>query len=129
MRTAPASQRASRECALVRRYIDEHYKEPLTLETLAGVAHVSRFYLSHAFAREYGIPPIRYLVERRVRESLHLLADTRLTLAEISEVLGFSSPSNFSQRFKASQGIPPLAYRARCRGSRSDLAQETERTV
>lgn len=123
MRSAAASHRASRECALVHRYIEEHYKENLSLEDLAGIAHVSRFYLSHAFAKEYGISPISYLLERRIRESLRLLADTRLTLAEISEVLGFSSPSYFSQSFKRSQGIPPLAYRARCRGTRTDLVQ------
>ncbi len=120
--TAAASHRVSRECALVRRYIEKHYKENLTLEDLARVAHVSRFYLSHAFSREYGISPISYLLERRIRESLHLLSETRLSLTEISEMLGFSSPSYFSQSFKRSQGIPPLAYRARCRGTRTDLA-------
>ena len=121
-RTAAPGRRTSRECALVHRYIEEHYKENLTLEDLAQVAHVSRFYLSHAFSREYGISPISYLLERRIRESLHLLSETRLTLAEISEMLGFSSPSYFSQSFKRSQGIPPLAYRAHCRGTRTDVA-------
>ena len=123
---AAGGRRASRECAIVHRYIDEHFKERLSLDDLAELAHVSKYYLSHAFTREYGVSPISYLLERRIRESLYLLSETRLTLAEISGVLGFSSPSYFSQSFRRSRGTTPMAYRAACRRERPGEEMERE---
>lgn len=119
VRFVPPARRVSRECAIVHRYIDDHFKEKLTLDDLAAVAHVSKFYLSHNFAREYGVSPISYLLDCRIRESLYLLAETHLSLAEIAGMLGFSSPSYFSQSFKRSEGLSPLAYRAQSRDRRN----------
>ncbi len=102
---------ASKECAAVRRYIDAHFKENLTLEQLANVAHVNKYHIAHAFSREYGISPISYLNSRRIAESRNLLQTTDLSLSRISQTLGFSSPSYFSQSFRKHEGISPLAFR------------------
>ncbi len=107
----PAEPKSSRECALVRRYIDEHFKEAITLEQLAAVAHLNKYYLSHAFQKEYGVSPIRYLMQRRIQESRFLLARTDHSLSHIAQVLGFSSPSYFSQCFRRAEGVSPAAYR------------------
>ena len=107
----PSTRKSSKECAVVRRYIDNHFKENLTLDDLAAVAHVSKYYLAHAFSREYGTSPINYLLSCRIKESLYLLSETRLPLSQISETLGFSSPSYFSQSFRRIQGISPIQYR------------------
>ncbi len=102
---------ASKECAAVRRYIDSHFKEHLTLDHLAQVAHVNKFHMAHAFSREYGISPISYLNSRRIMESRNLLETTDLSLSRIAQMLGFSSASYFSQSFRRHEGISPLAYR------------------
>ena len=107
----PPEQKVSRECALVRRYIDNHFKENITLEQLAALAHINKYYLSHAFQREYGVSPIRYLTRRRIQESRFLLTDTDHTLSHIAQVLGFSSLSYFSQCFRRLEGISPKEYR------------------
>lgn len=108
-------KRASRQCATVRRYIDAHYKEQLTLELLAQQAHVNKYYMSHAFKREYGVSPIQYLIRRRIEESRYLLRETDLSLAQICRMLGFSSGSYFSQSFCKAVGMAPMEYRKRCR--------------
>ncbi len=113
----PAAHKSSKECAVVRRYIENNFKENLTLDNLAAVAHVSKYYLSHAFSREYGTSPINYLLLCRVQESMHLLAETSLSLSQIAEMLGFSSPSYFSQSFRRIQGMSPMAYRNQIRNS------------
>lgn len=100
-----------RQCAAIRRYIDLHFKESLTLDLLAEEAHMNRHYLSHAFKREYGISPINYMISRRIEESKYLLTETDLSLSQISQLLGFSSLSYFSQVFRKSQSIPPIEYR------------------
>lgn len=106
-----AAAGVNRQCAAIRRYIDLHFKEPLTLDLLAGEAHMNKYYLSHAFKREYGISPINYMISRRIEESKYLLTETDLSLSQISQLLGFSSLSYFSQVFRKSQAIPPIEYR------------------
>ena len=101
----------NRQCAAVRRYIDLHFKEPLTLEQLAEEGHMNKFYLSHAFKKEYGLSPINYMITRRIDESKYLLAETDLSMSQIAQLLGFSSQSYFSQVFHRTQDISPKEYR------------------
>lgn len=74
-------------------------------------------------SREYGVSPISYLISRRVQESRRLLEGTSHSLAQISHMLGFSSPSYFSQTFRRQMGISPLEYRKRAR-AREDQRQD-----
>lgn len=110
-REAIGGPRASRECDQVRRYIDNHFKENLTLDQLAEMAHISKYYLSHTFQKEYQTSPISYLLSRRIRESRFLLRETDHTLSQIAQILGFSSLSYFSQSFRRLEGISPIEYR------------------
>lgn len=109
--TPAASRRSSRECAVVKRYIDQNYSENITLDMLAELTHMNKYYLVHVFNRENGKSPISYLIDRRIRESRHLLANTDHSLSQISQMLGFSSQSYFSQSFKKAQGVTPNEYR------------------
>ena len=105
----------NRQCAAVKRHIDLHFKEALTLEQLAEEAHMNKFYLSHAFKREYGVSPINYMISLRIEESKYLLAETDLSMSQIAQLLGFSSLSYFSQVFRRSQNASPKEYRQRVR--------------
>lgn len=107
----PQNSVANHQCAAVRRYIDHHFKESLTLDQLAEEAHMNKFYLSHAFKREYGVSPINYMISRRLEESKYLLAETDLSMSQIAQLLGFSSLSYFSQVFHRTQEITPMEYR------------------
>lgn len=113
--TASSASPGSGQCAIIRHYIDAHYKEQLDLDTLARQAHMNKYYMAHAFKREYGVSPIHYMIRRRIEESRYLLRETDLTLSQISRVLGFSSPSYFSQSFRRSQGMSPIEFRKHCR--------------
>ena len=101
----------NRQCAVVRRYIDLHFKEALTLEQLAEEGHMNKFYLSHAFKREFGVSPINYMISKRIEESKYLLAETDLSMTQIAQLLGFSSLSYFSQVFRRTQSVTPMEYR------------------
>ena len=109
--TEPRVIAGNRQCAAIKRYIDLHFKEPLTLEQLSEEAHMSKYYLSHAFKREYGISPINYLISRRIDESKYLLAETDLSISQIAQLLGFSSLSYFSQVFRKAHGPSPAEFR------------------
>ncbi len=109
--TVRGPEKASLESAQIKRYIDTHFKEDITLDALAKVAHLNKFYLSHIYKRDHGISPINYLIERRIRESKFLLEDTDYSISQISQFVGFSSPSYFSQCFNRVEGISPRGYR------------------
>lgn len=111
VQTQPQVISGNSQCAAVRRYIDLHFKEPLTLEQLSEEAHINKYYLSHAFKREYGVSPINYMISRRIDESKYLLAETDLSMSQIAQLLGFSSLSYFSQVFRKIHGSSPMEFR------------------
>ena len=121
--TPAPSRRPSKECAVVRRYIDSHFKENISLNMLSELAHVNKYYMVHTFSREYGISPINYLISRRIEESKYLLSDTDHSLSQISHMLGFSSPSYFSQSFRKLENMSPMEYRKTSRARAEEPAR------
>ncbi len=117
-------QTASRESTAARRYIDNHYRENLTLDTLAEAVHISKFHLSHMFSREYGISPISYMLQLRLQECRELLRTTDYSVAQVARMTGFSSPSYFSQRFRAAEGMTPISYRQKYAKSRKENSED-----
>ena len=77
--------------------------------------HINKYYLSHAFRKEFNTSPISYLISRRIQESRFLLAETDHSLSQIAQILGFSSLSYFSQCFRRQEGMSPMEYRRRRR--------------
>lgn len=120
---APIRKKSSKLCASVRRYIDVHYKENISLDMLAQISHVSKYYLVHAFTKEYGTSPMNYLITRRVEEAKQLLKNDDYSLSLISRMLGFSSPSYFSQIFKKNEHMTPNEYRKVSRMRRDDSTE------
>lgn len=115
--TLTPTHHPSKGCTAVRRYIDGHFKENLNLDMLAQVAQVNKYHMVHAFSSEYGISPMNYLISRRIQESCYLLRSTNHSMSQIAQMLGFSSPSYFSQTFRKLEGVSPMEYR---RSSRSN---------
>lgn len=123
-RLSVSRTRSTSECERVKQYMDEHFAETITLDTLATLSHMNKHYLVHTFNKEVGCSPISYLLARRIVESKHLLENSDDSVSQLSQRLGFSSPSYFSQRFKKAVGITPLEYR---RAVRSQTAIPTNR--
>lgn len=98
-------------CVAAKRYIDAHYKENVTLDDLANLTHINKYYLAHVFNNDYKMSPISYLITRRLEESKNLLRITNYAIAEVAAYSGFSSPSYFSQSFKKNTGMRPAEYR------------------
>ena len=118
--TAPPAE--SKECATAKRYIDENYSESITLDKLAEIAHVNKYYLSHSFKNEYKASPIDYLMKRRITEAKALLTSTDFSLTQIAEQIGFGSLAYFSKCFRKIEGTRPNEYR---KSARQKSAQGT----
>ena len=120
---SPVNKKINRLCSSTKRYIDNHYKENVSLEILADQNHVSKYYLAHAFTEAFGISPINYLISRRIQEAEYLLTNTDYSLALISATIGFSSSSYFAQIFKKQKGISPREFRKESRRIQGTLLQ------
>ncbi len=101
----------NRECAQIKNYLDSNYSENITLDTLAALTHLNKYYMAHAFTKYAGLSPIRYLIQKRIQEGKFLLESTSHSIAQISAMLGFSSQSYFAQAFKKATGKTPIQYR------------------
>lgn len=108
-------QKTNRECSRIKRYLESSYLEDITLESLAEMAHLNKYYFVHAFTQNFGISPINYLNEQRIQASKELLLSTNHSIAEISQLAGFSSQSYFAQCFRKSCGMSAGSYRRTAR--------------
>jgi AraC family transcriptional regulator len=95
----------------VRDYIEAHLADHIELEALAGTAGLSLWYFARAFKKSVGVPPHHYVMQRRLECAQELLADSNLSLAQISVRSGFSDQSHFSRRFRLLFGVTPSQFR------------------
>jgi AraC-like DNA-binding protein len=94
-------------------------KEPrssFTLETLAGIAGMSRAAFAEHFKKAFGRPAIEYLKEVRLRRAAELLAMTDLPIKVVAARVGFTSRSYFTRAFRAFSGVHPTEYRSSAKG-------------
>ena len=103
------------------RYINDHYKEKITLQNIASQVFVSRHSLSLAFKDIVGDSFKDYLIMFRLTEAKKLLVTTDLSVEEISEQVGYINVNNFVRIFKKREFIKPLQYRKKFSSSHSKL--------
>lgn len=106
---------ASKECLKIRQYIEKNYTQDITLDTLADISHLNKFYLVHAFTQMFGCSPISLLCQVRIKASMELLASTNYSITDIAHSSGFSSSSYFAQCFQKHCNMTASAYRKACR--------------
>ena len=92
-------------------YIQKHYSEKITLDSLASHFALSKYSLSRSFTYFMNQSLIDYLIDFRVDESKKLLQFTDHSIAEIADETGFSTMNNFISQFKKRTGLTPTAYR------------------
>lgn len=96
---------------LVKRYIEEHSHEELSLERLSDLVGFTPMYLSKMFKDKLGVNYIDYLTECRIQNAKKLLRDPNKSLKEITYEIGYHEPNYFSKVFKKMCGLTPSEYR------------------
>lgn len=97
-------------------YVDNNYREDITLEQLAQKYYISVSYLSRKFKSLTGENFSAYLKRKRIAYACELLTSTELSVAEVGNICGYPNCFCFSRTFKDATGIPPSQYKER--GSR-----------
>ena len=93
-------------------YISEHFREELTLGTLATALGYNESYLSRSFHQTFGISFGKYLSMQRLREALALMREGRMSITECALESGFGSMRSFYRAFHEKFGCTPKEYLA-----------------
>jgi AraC-like DNA-binding protein len=92
-------------------FITQNLNRNLTLEDIAAEAGFSATHFSRLFKKRYGMAVNEYIIGRRIAKAQLLLAQTALTVKEISYKCGFSDQLYFSRMFKKKLKITPVDFR------------------
>lgn len=93
------------------RFIEENYRNPITVDDMVDLIHISKYHFIRRFRMIMGVTPYHYLSAYRITVAKKLLRTTDKSVSEISEECGFADTSNFIARFKKHTGQKPLGYR------------------
>lgn len=94
-------------------YMEQHYTQPLAIDDLLKVAHMSQSSLFRTFRQIMGRSPLDYLIHLRVGKAAQLLQSSSLRVREVSDAAGFADSNYFTRQFRAITGVSPREYRRR----------------
>lgn len=101
----------SRPVRAAKRYIEERYMEPLTLERIAEHVHLNASYFSIIFKKQTGQNFSDFLTACRIEAAKRLLRETDMPVSAVCEAVGYLDRKYFSRTFMKLVGIKPSAYR------------------
>lgn len=111
---SPARRPVRGEDLRVRRaisYINDNHHRALTLTDIAAVATLSPFHFLRVFKLATGRTPHQFLTTVRVNRARHHLERGELSVTDVAELCGFSSPARLTTAFRRETGMSPSTYR------------------
>ena len=99
------------EMEFARRYFNEHYNEPISIQEYAESRNMSVCYFQRNFKQIVKHTPMQYLLTIRVNNAASLLETTDYSMAEIAAIVGYEDPLYFSRLFRKIMGVSPRDYR------------------
>lgn len=96
-------------------YCVKNYNRELSLALLAEELHLSKYYISHLFGKEFNMSFNDYINSLRVSAASRLLCDTSKSITEISEEVGFATARTFNRAFSKQYNLSPSEYREAAR--------------
>ena len=98
-------------------YIQEHYNEHISLDTLCSASNLSKSSLIKRFKSSFGYTPHQYILNTRLAMAHHKLISSPLSIDEIAYSVGFNSSAAFIEAFKRKYGTSPGKIRAAAKES------------
>jgi len=95
----------------VQDYITAHLGQRITNDALADVAGFSVCHFTRVFKQTEGMSPHHYVLHCRVKRAKELLADNKMSQAQIAFAAGFSDQSHYTRWFRQICGLTPGGYR------------------
>lgn len=111
--TRKSEQSSPNPLQYVRNYMEEHFRQKITVEELAKMSGYSYDRFRHLFKEEYGMPPLQFLFQKRMNYAKLMLYETNEQVSQIAHSCGFSSEVQFCSMFKRETGMTAKAFRQR----------------
>ncbi|MCR8967766.1 AraC family transcriptional regulator [Streptococcus zalophi] len=92
-------------------YIERNYPSSISIDDIAVHCNLNRSYFSRLFKEHMSVTPQQFLITYRLSKATELLKNTKLTLQEIADAIGYSNQFNFSIAFKRTFGQSPNSWR------------------
>ena len=92
-------------------FIEEHYREPISLKDVARAVSLSRGHLTTVLRRKTGRTVQEWIAERRMSEARRLLVETDLAVEEVGRRVGYGDAGYFVRSFRSIHGATPLGWR------------------
>jgi AraC-like DNA-binding protein len=92
-------------------HLEANYQEPINLDGLAQIAHMSKRNFIRSFQSAMRVSPIAYLIQLRVTRGASLLRSTELSVTEVAFKVGFNDSNYFTRQFSKLLNITPSEYR------------------
>lgn len=96
-------------------WIADHYTEPLNIDTIAAVAHMSTATLHRHFKAATGMSPLRFQKHLRLQEARRRLVAGDSTATLIGAAVGYVSATQFNREYRRTYGLPPAQDASRLR--------------
>jgi len=96
-------------------YIHHHIQQPIPIDTLAELCHLSKDHFIRLFRREMHITPVRYINRKKIESAQLRLIIGNEPIAETSYYFGFETISYFNRTFKKETGMSPGEYKRKIR--------------
>lgn len=93
-------------------FLSANLARKISVSELAALANLSPKHFTQAFRRTFGRSPHRYLLDLRLDHAARLLAEGKLTIADVAYLSGFSSQSHLTAALKKYRGTTPTRMRA-----------------
>lgn len=94
-------------------YIQEHYTETISNQTLAEMVHLSEDRFNHLFKESMGISPLNYVNDIRLKKADNLLKTGEYTVGEAASMAGFGDINHFGRLFRKKYGCTPSSVSSR----------------
>lgn len=95
----------------IKRYIDKHLSDSLTLSTLASIVNYNETYVSRLFKQITGMRISDYITHARITHAKQLLCSSDESIQAIAKATGFDTSQYFSMVFKKTLGVSPSEFR------------------
>lgn len=99
------------DISIVKSFLDEHYSEKLSLESVASHFFIDKHYLARLFKEQYGVTLVTYLQQVRITHAKRMLRFTDKSIEEIGLECGIGELNYFSRVFKKLEGVSPSEFR------------------
>lgn len=108
LKTPPAINTTAQ---LISEYLENNIATVSSLSDICREFHYSKNYIIRIFKKEFGVSPIQYVNDAKIKRAMYLLETTSRPVKEITEECGYSDYPYFYKRFVRKTGLSPLRWR------------------